>query len=171
MGMEYKLLFETMIIIKLFPKVISSHKVQALSPSTHTHTYVWNKISWLKRRDRKRDPSGPTLLALPFPTYMLQFALGVAVNFLRYIFLPLLAVQLCSFAVKVTPYLQRNAKFSPWGGMRNERCAQRLFTVSRNGYYEIGHWICYSFSNMNVYLVQDPVSGNNKHQIFRYLGI
>lgn len=115
MGMEYKLLFETMIIIKLFPKVISSHKVQALSPSTHTHTHVWNKISWLKRRDRKRDPSGPTLLALPFPTYMLQFALGVAVNFLRYIFLPLLAVQLRSFAVKVTPYLQKNAKFSPWG--------------------------------------------------------
>lgn len=167
MGMEYKLFFETMIIIKLFPKVISSHKVPALSPSTHTHTYVWNKkVPWLKRRDDKRDPSGPTLLVLPFPTCMLQFTLGVAVHFLRYIFLPLLAVQLCSFAVKVTPYLQRNAKISPWGGMRHERGTQRLFTVPRNGCYETGHWICYSFSNMNVYLVQDPVSGNNKHWIF-----
>lgn len=49
----------------------------------------------------------------------------------------------------------------------HERRALRQLTVARNCCYETGHWICYSFSNMKVQLVQDPVSDSNHYQMFR----
>jgi len=87
------------------------------------------------------------------------------------VYLPLLAVGLQSFPIKAPPYLHREGNLSFWGGMRQRDChessALRQITVSRNHCYETGHWSWYSFSNMKVHLVQDPVSDNNQYQMFR----
>lgn len=64
--MEHKLLFESMIIIKLFPKVISSYKVPV--PPTPCHTQTHHRLMFEVRRTLKREEMGKEIhLALLFP--------------------------------------------------------------------------------------------------------